>query len=117
MQRRSFRFKAWTLLVAVAIVAVSLAAARVESAPGAGIAIIGSCISFLAYKRYSEPVALRRAKGLTTSRSRKSILLLGSATIAATVIGFADIGFLASYYGYLKVINETVLMSHWSHLQ
>jgi hypothetical protein len=114
MQRPRVRFKAWTLLVAVGIVAVSLAAARVESAPGAGIAIIGSCISYLAYKRYSEAVALRRSGGLTTSRLQKAVLLLASATAAATVIGLSDIGFLAGYYGYLKVIDETVWMSHWT---
>jgi hypothetical protein len=33
---------------------------------------------------------------------------MASATTAATVIGLSDLGFLAGYYGYLKMIDETV---------
>lgn len=106
--------KAWTLMVAVAIVAVSLAAARAESAPSAAIAIVGGCISYLAYKRYTEAVSLRRASGLTTSPSRKMGMFLASVTVAAVVIGLSDIGFLTGYYGFMKIAYNIVVMSHWT---
>ena len=114
MRRLGVRFKAWTLLVAVAIVAVLLAAARGESGPGTMIAIIGACICYLAYERYAEVVSLRRARGLTTSRSQKAFLILASAIIAVSVIGLSDIAFLAGYCGFLKVAYETVVVSHWT---
>jgi hypothetical protein len=101
-------------MVAVAILAVCLAATRAESAPGAAIAIIGTCVSYLAYKRYSDAMSLRLARGLTTSRSQKAGLLLASATIASAVIGLSDIAFLIGYYGYLKLAHETVVRSHWT---
>jgi len=52
MRRPGVRFKARTLRVTVAIVAIPLAAFRVENAPGAAIAIIGSWIFYRARKRY-----------------------------------------------------------------
>jgi hypothetical protein len=101
-------------MVAVAIVAVTLAAARAESAPSAAIAIVGACISYLAYKRYAEAVSLRRASSLTTSASQKVRMLFVSATIAAVVIGLSDIAFLTGYYGYLKIAYEIVVTDHWT---
>ena len=85
-----------------------------RSAPGAAIAIVGACISYLAYQRYSEAVSLRQTSGLTTSPSQKVGLFLGSVTMAGVVIGLSDIAFLTGYYGYLKVAYETVVMSHWT---
>jgi hypothetical protein len=101
-------------MVAVAIVAVSLAAARAESAPIAGITIVGSCVCYLAYKRYSEVVALRVARGLMTNGPQKVTLLLSSVIVAAVIIGLSDVAFLAGYYGYLRVADKTVRMSHWT---
>jgi hypothetical protein len=103
MPRLGLRFKMWWLMAAVAIVAVCFAAARNASAPNAVIAMIGSCVACLAYKRYSEAVALRQARGVATSRTRKAGLLLASAAMAAVVIGLSDIAFLAGYYGYMEI--------------
>ncbi len=108
MRQSGVRFKAWMLMVTVATVAVSLAVVRVDGAPGATVAIIGSCIFCLAHKRYSEAVALRRAKDLTMSRSQKAVQVLTAVTIAAAVIGVSDIAFLVGYYGYLKIASETI---------
>ena len=106
--------KAWSLMAAVAIVAVSLAAARAESAPAAGIAIIGACASYLGYKTYSGGVTKRQASGLTTSRFQKAGLILGSTTFAASVIGISDLAFLSGYYGYLELVEASVIMTHWT---
>jgi hypothetical protein len=114
MRRSGAALKAWTLMVAVAIVAVSLAAARTESAPSAGIAIVGGCTSYLAYNRYTEAVSLRRATGLTTSPLQRAGMFFASVTIAAVVIGLSDIAFLTGYYGYLKIAVQIVVTSHWT---
>jgi hypothetical protein len=106
--------RSWSIMVAVAIVALLLAAVRVESAPGSGIAIVLSCIGYLAYKRYSESVAPRLAGGATISRSRKAGLILSSSALAATIIGLSDLAFLAGYYGFLRIAYEVVVMSHWT---
>jgi hypothetical protein len=106
--------RSYSIMVAVAILALLLAAVRVECAPGSGIAIVVSCIGYLAYKRYSEAVATRLAGGATISRSRKAGLVLSSITLAATIIGLSDFAFLAGYYGFLKVAYEAVVMSHWT---
>ena len=73
-------------MVAVAIVAMSCAAARVGSAPGAAVAIVGACVSYLAFERYCESVARREAGGATIGRLKKAVLLLESALIATEVI-------------------------------
>jgi hypothetical protein len=108
------QLKAWSIMVAVAVVAVICAAARIDSAPRAAVAIVGSCFVVLASKHYSETVALRRASGLTTNRPKKAGLLLVSASIAAAIVGLSDVAFLAGYYGYLKIASEAVVRSHWT---
>jgi hypothetical protein len=113
MIRRISGFKSWWLLAIVAVVAVSLAATRVESAPGAGIAIVGSSIGYLAYKAFLKALALRRARAMETSRSRRAGLFLLSTLKAVVIIGLSDAMFLAGFYGYMKVVNQVVLRSHW----
>jgi hypothetical protein len=114
MRRPNSGLRMWSLGVAVAIVAVSFAAARAESAPGAAIVIVGTCVSLLAYKRYSEAIALRQAGDATISRSQKAGLVLTSATFALAIIGLSDLAFLAGYYGFLRVAYEAVVWSHWT---
>jgi hypothetical protein len=102
------------LMVAVAIVAVTLAAVRVESAPSAAIAIFGFCVSYLAYTRYAEAVSLRRTSGLPTSPVQKARMLFASVIIAMVIIGLSDIAFLIGYYGFLRIAFEMVVRSHWT---
>ncbi|WP_406694587.1 hypothetical protein V5E97_26305 [Singulisphaera sp. Ch08] len=101
-------------MAVVAIVAVSLAAAQVESAPRAAIAIIGACLFYLGYERYSAALTQRRVRGLTTSGLQKAVILLDSAIFSVSVIGFSDIAFLIGYYGFMKIAYKAVVMSHWT---
>jgi|GEM_PF-3232584 len=112
MRKSGAGFNLWTLMAAVAIAAVTLAAARTENAPSAGIAIVLACISSLAYKKYSEAISLRQASGLTTSPLQKSGTLLTSGIVAAVVIGLSDIAFLTGYYGYLRGADKIIVASH-----
>jgi hypothetical protein len=114
MRRPGKHFKAWSLMIAVAMMAVSLAAVQVRIAPSAGLAIIGSCAGYLAYQRYSESVTQREAGGLTTGPARKAWLLLVSGAVAAIIIGLSDLAFLAGYYGFLRMAFEVIVVSHWS---
>jgi Ni/Fe-hydrogenase subunit HybB-like protein len=115
MQRHSMRLKAWVVMVAIAIVAICCAVVtHVEGALGNAIAIVVSCAACLTYKRYSELLAVRRASGLTTSRSEKRRLFVKSAAISLVVIGLSDAAFLAGYYGFLKFADAIVSESHWS---
>ena len=114
MRMPRIRFRLWWLLVAVAIVSVCFAAARAETGPGTAVAIVVASVSCLAYTRYSEAVALRKVRGLATSRSRKAALLLVSAIIAAAFIGLSDIAFLAGYYVYMEYSRYIDGTCHWS---
>jgi hypothetical protein len=114
VRRHGGRLSAWSLMVGVAVVAVVLAAARIDSAPGAGIAIIAACISYLACRYDSVAVARRRELGLTTGPLRRAALFLSSASVAFAIIGLSDLAFLVGYYGYLKVADEIVITSHMS---
>jgi hypothetical protein len=115
MRQHALHVKAWSLMVAVAIVAVCCAAAvHVEMAPRYAIAMVMSSAAFLSRRRYSEALALRRASGLTTSWRQKLPLIVASTTIAVLVIGLSDMAFLSAYYGFLKLANELILCSHWS---
>ena len=58
MRRPGSGLRTWSLMVAVAIVAVSLTSARVESAPSAAVAVVGAGVCLLAYERCSRTVAL-----------------------------------------------------------
>src|SRR4051794_28256405 len=112
MRRSGVGIKVRKLMVAVVIVALTLAATHVESALSAVIIIVVGCISCLAYKRYSEVLLLRRVSGLTTSRSQKAGMLLASVTIAAVVIGLSDLAFLTGYYGYLRIADGIIWTNH-----
>jgi hypothetical protein len=101
-------------MLSVAIVAVTLATARAQSAPSAAIAIVGACISYLAYTRYAEAVSLRQASGLATSPSQRAGMVFDSVAIAAVVIGFSDIAFLTGYHGCLKIAYQVNARTHWT---
>ena len=83
-------------------------------APSAGGVIVGACISYLTYKRYSGAVAFRNARGMATSRPRGAALLLSSATIAAAIIGLSDLAFLAGYYSYMEYAQNAERTCHWT---
>lgn len=106
--------RTWYLMAVVAAVAVCAAATRPESAPSAAVAIVGACVLVLAHKGYSEAVARRLADGVAISRSLRASLALASATLAAAVLGLADLAFLAGYFGFLRLAYQTVVMSHWT---
>jgi hypothetical protein len=114
MQQTGVRLRTWLLMVCVAVVAVSVAVARIDSVRTAAFAIIGSSVFLLAHKNYSEAVVVRRANGWSTSRSKKAGLILASTTIAVGVIGLSDIAFLVGYYDYLHVADQRIRMSHYS---
>jgi hypothetical protein len=115
MRQFALRLKAWSLMVGVAIVAVCCAAkVHVESAPGYAIALIASSTAFLAHNTYADALGQRRARGLATSRPQNAALLLASSMIALLVIGLSDMAFIAGYYGFLKVVSEVVVESHWT---
>ncbi|MHC5539025.1 hypothetical protein ACYOEI_12475 [Singulisphaera rosea] len=114
MQRAKQGVKAWSLMAAVAIVAVVLAAARPDSAPGAAVAIVGACIAYLAFKTYAERISLRQAQGLSTSRWLKICLGFSSSATAILILGLSDLAFLIGYFGFLKIASEVVVSSHWT---
>lgn len=114
MRRLDARLRLGALMGTVAVGAVSLAAIRVDSAPVAGMAIIGSCVVLLASRRYSEVAALRDATGSRPGPWTRGRQLLGAATIASIVIGISDLAFLVGYHGFLKVADETNRMNHWT---
>ena len=76
----------WSLTAAVAIVAVSLAAGRPESAPSASVAIVGACVAAMACRGYAEAIALREARGSVPGRWQRGALTLASAGLAALII-------------------------------
>ncbi len=107
-------FRTWCLMAVVAVVAVCAAATRPKSARSAAVAIVGTCVLVLAHKGYTEAVARRLADGAAISRSQRASLALASATLAAAVLGLADLAFLAGYFGFLRLAYQTVVMSHWT---
>ncbi len=103
LRRRAVRFKAWSNMVGVAIVAICCSVAtHIESALSSALAIIESCAACLTYKRYFESLALRQARGLITSGTEKRILLARSAMFAVMIMGLSDAAFMTGYYGFLK---------------
>ncbi len=107
------RLNLWVLMVAIVFVAFGLVAAvRPRNAGGVGTAIVGACVVCLAYKRLSNVVSLRQAKGLATSRSRKLGLFLVSSAIATAVIAFSDLAFLIGRLGYGKTIDSIFAQNH-----
>jgi len=102
------------IMVVVAIVSITLAASNAESAPGAAIATVIACISYLGYKRYSAAVIRRQAHDLTIGPRQKAFLLLTSAIFSASVVGLSDIALLIGYFGSLKIADGLVVMSHWT---
>ncbi|APW61551.1 hypothetical protein [Paludisphaera borealis] len=111
VQRLGVRLKLWWLMAAVAVAAVLCAVARKEGSPIAGAVIVGTCVLVLAYKRFSEALALRRSEGLTTSRPRKVWAALNAVCVAVMVIGLSDLAFLVGYSGYMALSSRS---SHWS---
>jgi hypothetical protein len=90
------------LMVVVAAVAVVLAAIRMGAVLGIGIGAILSCVLLLAYKRTSDTMIQRRAKGLPMSPRQRRRIFLASTAISAVIIVFSDIAFLIGYYGYVQ---------------
>jgi len=90
-------------MTAVAVLGVLFALGRsvssrfAESSPGSTVVIVGTCVAYLAYKRYSDALLLRRVSGLTTGRPERARLLLVSAIFAAALIGLSDAAFLIVY--------------------
>jgi hypothetical protein len=104
LRQHAVRFKAWSIMVAVAIVAICCSVAtHIESSLSNALAIIVSCAACLTYRRYFESLALRQARGLITSETEKRILLARSAMFAVMILGLSDAAFMTGYYGFLKV--------------
>ncbi len=106
--------RTWSLMAAVAVVGVCLAAAHPQSAPSAAIAIVGGCVTALACRRYDQAVNLREARGSMPGRWHRVALALASAGLAVLIIGSSDLAFLAGYFGFMRLAYHTVVMSHWS---
>jgi hypothetical protein len=113
MRRSGLEITVASLMVAVAIAAVDLAA-PVDVAHVAMIGTIAACIAYLAYNRYSEAVSRNRTRGVRMGSAQKAGVLLSSITLAMVVVGLSDLAFLIGYYGFLNGANATVRMSHWS---
>jgi hypothetical protein len=98
IQRHAMRFKAWSIMVAIAVLAIGCSVVtHAESALGNAVAIIVACAACLTYKKYFESLAHRQTRGLTTSEKEKRILLATSATIAVTIMGLSDAAFMTGY--------------------
>ena len=96
-----------SLMFVVAIVALILAATRMESTEVVAISLVGGCIALLTYLRFSQTVALKQAAGETIDGARKKRILLSSATLAVTIIGLSDLAFLAGFFGLVSLTYES----------
>jgi hypothetical protein len=87
-------------MVAVAVAALVCVVIRGDASPGLGIALIATSLILLTWAHHAKVVALRRSRGLETSRLRKAALLPGSLAMASVFVGLSDLAFLIGYLFY-----------------
>ena len=104
----------WSLMRAVAIVAISLAVLRAESARGVGTTIIVGCAIYLPYRKYLVLVKSSQEQHSISSPLQKTSFILISISFAIFVIGLSDLAFLIGYFGYLGLANRSIRISHWT---
>ncbi len=101
-----------TLMVTVAIVAVTLATTHVENDRIIGTLIVVASVGYLAHIRYCESISLRQRSGVTSNSSQKFGVLVASIILATVVIGLSDLAWLTGYFGYLRVADALFETCH-----
>jgi len=117
MTGRPMRLTVSGLLAGVALAAVLLAAHRAGGPAGLGAAIVLACVVLLAGLFGREAASRGRSGGGETGLFRTAGIVLGSLAAAAALVGASDLGFVAAYFGYLKIAESIWLQSHDSPYQ